>query len=309
MTIRHLKIFLAVCSCGFNTTKAAARLHMTQPAVSLAIRELEQYYGVILFDRIGRRLKITGAGRRFLEYASRITVLFDDMEKGMRNWDSFGLLRVGASITIGSQFLPEYVKVFYRRDPGTEIRALIGPSDLLEQKLLENDLDLALMEGAPRSPHLIAEEYMEDRLVILCPADSGYRQGQEITLEEFRRHRLLLREQGSGTREIFARAAREAGFIVNPAWESMSTTALINAVMNGLGTAILPYRMVLEPLERGLAVAVHVRELSLRRRLHIVYHQEKFLTPSALAFIELCRSFELDYPLPRFPGHLQENPR
>ena len=90
MTIRHLKLFLAVCDHDFNTTKASEEIHTTQPAVSLAIRELEQYYGVILFDRIGRRLRITEAGRKFQEYARHIIALFDEMEKGMRNWDAFG---------------------------------------------------------------------------------------------------------------------------------------------------------------------------------------------------------------------------
>ena len=79
MTIRHLKIFLSVCKNNFNTTKAAEELHMTQPAVSLAVKELEQYYGVFLFDRIGKRLKITEAGQRFYEYSIHITSMFDDM--------------------------------------------------------------------------------------------------------------------------------------------------------------------------------------------------------------------------------------
>ena len=88
MTIRHIKIFAALCACGCNTTKAAESLHMTQPAVSLAIREMEQYYGTPLFDRIGRRLLLTQAGEQFLRYAHSITGLFDDMEKELRNWDS-----------------------------------------------------------------------------------------------------------------------------------------------------------------------------------------------------------------------------
>ena len=160
MTIRHLKIFLSVCRSSFNTTKAAEELHMTQPAVSLAIKELEQYYGVALFDRFGKRLKITTAGQRFYEYSTHILSLFDDMEKGMKNWDSFGIIRIGASITIGSQFLPNYVKAFYRRYPGTHIKATIGPSEQLEQKILSNELDFALIEGTSHLPSFVSEEYM-----------------------------------------------------------------------------------------------------------------------------------------------------
>lgn len=302
MTIRHLKIFLSVCNNGYNTTRAAEELHMTQPAISLAIRELEQYYGVVLFDRIGRRLKITQAGQRFWEYSGHIISLFDDMEKGMRNWDSFGILRIGSSITIGSQFLPNYVKAYYNRFPGTEIRAIIEPSEQLEQKLLNNELDFALIEGISHIPSLVSEEYMEDRLIVVCPADSPFHQGQTISVDEFRRQKFLLREKGSGTRETVERVIEEAGFSVLPIWEAMSTTALVNAVINNLGITILPYRMLIGPLERGLVKAVNVEGLDFRRKFHIIYHKEKFLTASAKEFMKLCRNYELDYPVPHYNG-------
>ena len=214
MTIRHLKIFRAICDNGFNTTKAADSLHMTQPAVSLAVRELEQYYGVMLFDRIGRRLKITEAGQKFREYASHILALFDDMEKGMKDWDSFGLLRIGSSITIGSQFLPNYVRVFYNQYPGTEVKVVVEPSAQLEQKILSNELDFALMEGVTSVPSLMSEEYMEDYLTVICPAGGCFRQGQELSIEEFRKQKFLLRERGSGTREVFEWVISQAGFSV-----------------------------------------------------------------------------------------------
>lgn len=302
MTIRHLKIFLAVCDGGCNTTRAAEALTMAQPAVSLALKELEQYYGVVLFDRVGRHLQITAAGKRLWEYASHITSLFDDMEKGMRDWDTFGLLRVGASITIGSQFLPNYVKAFYARHPGTEIRAVIEPSDRLEAQILSSDLDLALMEGVSHSPSLESEEYMEDHLVVICPARGRFVQGQTLTQEEFRSQKFLLREPGSGTRETFQRAMEEAGLAVEPIWEAMSTTALVNAVINGLGITVLPHRMVLGPLSKGLVVSVRVEGLEFRRKYYIVRHRAKYLTASARAFLELCRSYEMDYPMPRYSG-------
>ena len=302
MTIRHLKIFLAVCDGGCNTTRAAEALTMAQPAVSLALKELEQYYGVVLFDRVGRHLQITAAGKRLWEYASHITSLFDDMEKGMRDWDTFGILRVGASITIGSQFLPNYVKAFYARHPGTEIRAVIEPSDRLEAQILSSDLDLALMEGVPHSPSLESEEYMEDHLVVICPARGRFVQGQTLTQEEFRSQKFLLREPGSGTRETFQRVMEEAGLSVEPIWEAMSTTALVNAVINGLGITVLPHRMVLGPLSKGLVVSVRVEGLEFRRKYYIVRHRAKYLTASARAFLDLCRSYEMDYPMPRYSG-------
>ncbi len=302
MTLRHLRIFLAVKENHCNTTRAAEALHMTQPAVSLAIRELEEYYGVVLFDRVGRRLRLTEAGKRFGEYAGCILAMFDDMEKGMRNWDAFGLLRVGSSITIGSQFLPYYVNAFYARHPGTEVKVLVGPSDQLEQKLLAGELDLALIEGTVHSAGLVAQPYMEDSLSVICPAGGSFRPGQVLTVEEFRKQKFLLREHGSGTRDIFDLEMERAGIAVEPIWEGMSTTALVNAVINGLGIAVLPSRMVRGPLQRGIVVAVKVEGLEFRRQFHIVHHREKFLTASARAFIELCRSYEMDYPLPQFSG-------
>ncbi len=300
MTIRHLRIFLSVCKNGFNTTKAAEDLHLSQPAVSLAIKELEDYYGVRLFDRIGRRLSITDAGRRFLDYASHIISLFDDLERSMQNWDSFGLLRIGASITIGSQFLPGYVKAFNTRCPGIDLRVLVTTSDELEEKLLSNELDLALIEGVSHEGSLISEEYMEDSLTVICPPDIGFRQGQVISVEEFKAQKFLLREPGSGTREIFDRTVEQAGFSVTPMWEAMSTTALINAVTSGIGISVIPRRMAVAALRRGDVISISVDGLSFKRKFHIVYHKEKFLTPSAKAFIELCRNYELDYPLPEY---------
>ena len=289
MTIRHINIFLAVCEAGQNTTKAAEQLHMSQPAVSLAIHELEEYYGVALFDRIGRRLCITEAGKRFWEYASHISSMFDDMEKTLRDWGRLGVLRVGASITVGSRFLPGYVKTFLSFHPGLEIKAQIAPTEVLAGKLMANELDLALVEGVPKDPSLVSE-------------DGPFRQGETITLEQFRAQRFLLREKGSGTREEFDRVTEQAGFSVTPAWEAMSTTALVNAVIEGLGVSVLPQRLTVGAVERGLVVTVNVEGLDFCRQFRIIYHKDKYLSPVAKAFLEHCRDFEQNYPLPRFNG-------
>lgn len=302
MTLRHLSIFRAVCEAGFNSTKASEVLHMTQPAVSLAIKELEQYYGVHLFDRIGRRLQITDAGKQFLQYAIHITDLFQDMETGLRDWGSKGILRVGASITIGSQFLPGYVKAFSSRFPTIDVRAVVEQANRLEKKLLENELDCALTEGIVHDPNIVSEPYMEDHLSVVCSADKGWRQGQIISIEEFQKERFLLREHGSGTREVFDRAVAQAGINVTAVWEAMSTTALVNAAINGLGIAVLPHRMILPALNQGLIVTVGVQNLVFRRNFYVIWHKDKFLTDAAKAFIALCKNYEVDYPFPQYNG-------
>ena len=302
MTIRHMIIFRTVCENGFNSTKAAEVLHMTQPAVSLAIKELEQYYGVHLFDRIGRRLQITDAGKHFLQYAIHISDLFSDMETGLRDWDSKGILRIGASITIGSQFLPRYVKAFTEICPGLDVRVTVDQSERLEQKIMANELDCALIEGIAHDPNIVSEAYMEDHLSVICSRVKGWKQGQVVSIEDFQRQRFLLREIGSGTREVFDRVVEQAGIHITPVWEAMSTTALVNAVINGLGIAVLPHRMILPALRQGLVCTVKVEGLSFSRNFHIIYHKDKFLTASAKRFINLCRDFEIDYPLPYYNG-------
>ncbi len=302
MTIRHLRIFLTVCECGNSITKAAKKLYMTQPSVSVAIQEMEKYYGISLFDRISRRLYLTEPGRQFLEYALRISALFDDMEKGLRNWDSFGILRIGASITIGSQFMPSYVETFAAMHPQADVRVFIGASHQLEQKLLNNELDFALVERPIHEDSLVAEPYMEDSLEVISPARPPFFSGQVLTKEEFSHQRFLLREHGSGTREVFKEAVEREGLNIRPAWEGMSTTALVNAVIHGLGIAVVPRRMVSGPLEKGLVYALEVEGLEFKRCFFIVHHKDKLLTRTFQAFIDLCRCYELDYPLPKYNG-------
>lgn len=302
MTIRHMIIFRTVCENECNSTKAAEVLQMTQPAVSLAIKELEQYYGVRLFDRIGRRLKITDAGQQFLQYAIHISSLFSDMETMLRDWDSKGILRIGASITIGSQFLPNYVKIFSESHPGIDVRVTIEQSERLEQKILANELDCALIEGVAHDPNIVSESYMEDYLSVICAAEKGWAQGQIISLDEFKNQRFLLREIGSGTRDVFERVIAQAGFHVTPVWEAMSTTALVNATINGLGISVLPHRMILPALKQELIRTVKVQDLTFSRCLYVIYHKDKFLTSSAKHFIAVCKDYEFNYPLPCYNG-------
>ena len=273
-----MRIFLAVTENGNNLTRTANQLYMAQPAVTVAIQELEQYYGVNLFDRLGKRLYLTEAGKQFREYVVRILGLFDDMEEGMKSWGSRGVLRVGSSITIGSQFMPGYVEEYAKTHPNIDTQVLIGPSDRIEKKILNNELDIALVESPVHESHLIAEQYMEDYLVIIAPGNSKERdlynsfcedqretqrqeasakqqerpdeiqdespkEIQEMTVEEFASQRLLLREPGSGTRESIEKVLEPFSIQLKTSWEATSTTALVNAVISGLGISIVPRRM------------------------------------------------------------------
>lgn len=294
-----MRIFLAVTENGNNLTRAASQLYMAQPAVTVAIQELEQYYGVNLFDRLGKRLYLTEAGKQFREYVVRILGLFDDMEEGIKSWGSRGVLRVGSSITIGSQFMPGYVEEYAKTHPNIDTQVLIGPSDRIEKKILNNELDIALVESPVHEKNLIAEQYMEDYLVIIAP---GEMKMLEMTIEEFAAQRLLLREPGSGTRESIEKVLEPFSIQLKTSWEATSTTALVNAVISGLGISIVPRRMVEAPLRSGQIREIHVKELKFQRYFYIVYHRDKLLTAPIRDFMEVCRNYESLHPQPRYSG-------
>ena len=224
------------------------------------------------------------------------------MEKSLLGCDDVGPLRVGSTVTIGSQFLPCYVDTFQNLRPQTRVQVCISPGETLEQRLLHNELDLALIEGGVHSHELIAEPYLEDTLLLICAPGRPFASGQTVTLEQLRGQPFLLREKGSATRETFDAAALAAGFSVEPAWEASSTTALVNAAINGLGIAVLPHRMIQGALERGLVVTLGADCMDFRRSFYIIHHKDKYLTPTANAFLDLCRSYEMDYPLPQYSG-------
>lgn len=291
MTLRHMKIFTTVCAEN-SITRAAEKLHMAQPAVSVAIKELEDYYGVKLFDRISRRLYLTDIGRNFLDYAVHIVSLFDDMENHIRQWTCSEKLRVGASIGVGTHLMPQYVSTFYRDHPQSSVDVFIGSSDLIEKKILQNELDFALIEGSVHSGSILCHTYRKDRLAIICCPGDPFCKEETITIKQLLSRPLLLRETGSGTRELFDHMLAALEYTYTPAWESTSTAALINAVRQGLGIAVLPYMMVEEELEKGNVAELQVEKLHLNRGLHVIYHKNKHLTNLANEFLSMCQDTE-----------------
>lgn len=288
MTLKHLKIFVEVCECG-SVTAAAEKLYIAQPAASHAIGELERYYGIKLFDRIARRLHITEAGRQFLQYATHIVGLFEELETRARNFDAAGVLRVGTSITIGNCLLPDYAVEFQKRHPQMELRAVIENSEAIERMVMQNEIDLGLIEGEVHSDFLVSTQFREDRLVLLCGRDHPWTRRESISPEELAESALILRERGSAGREILDGILQARGLQARPAWQSASTQAIVRAVARGLGVSVLPYLLVKENLERGELCQVEVEGVSFARSFSVIHHKNKFLTHSARDFISICR--------------------
>lgn len=292
MTLRHLRIFVAVCDYK-TITKASEALYIAQPSVSLAISELEEYYGVRLFDRISRKLYLTKAGEQVLGYARHITSLFDQMEKSVKNAEASGAIRVGASVTIGTCLLPIFAKKFEETIAHLSLSATVENSNILEKMVLANQLDLALVEGVPCSDQLIVSPFLDDELVAVCSADNPLGQSEEVSAEELSRKPLILREVGSGTRQLFENAMMLHNLSIKPHWECISTQAIVNAVMMDIGVSVLPERLVSKEIKEGKLLKIPVKDLQLKRKFSIIYHKNKYLSTALQSFIEICR-FQTD---------------
>lgn len=288
MTLRHMRLFLAVCETG-SVTAASGKLYIAQPTVSLAISELEDYYGVKLFDRISKRLHITEAGRRFQQYAVHIIGLFEEMEKGIRNYDAVGLIRIGASVTIGNYLLPGYVSEFKETHPGIEVQVRIANSDTIERGISDNTIDVGLIEGIVHSPNIIASSFRDDELVMICSVRHRFANQPGIDLPEMQKEAFLMRETGSAGREIFDSLMTLHGIEIRPSWESTSTQAIIRAVGANLGISVLPYLLVRDAIHRKEISRFGLKDISLRRQFSVIYHKNKFITQGARDFIDLCR--------------------
>ncbi len=290
MTLRHMRIFIQVYGTQ-NITKAADILHMTQPAVTRAIKEIEQYYGVTLFDRINRRLSVTESGKQFYGQALHIIDAFDTMEKSMRNWDHLGILRIGASVTIGNFLLPNLVGQFQKDNPQVKIQSTISNGTLLQAALMDNGLDLALIEGNLDEPDLIGEIYTYDHLVLLLPPAHPLLAKGKIYFNDLMPYDFLLREKGSSSRIFLDTILSVHGMALHPLWESVSTQALVKAVHSGIGISILPEPLVHDNIASGFVATRSIEGESFQRPHYIAWHKNKFLTKTAKNFILLCKSF------------------
>lgn len=289
MTLRHMKIFVSVFQTG-SITKASHTLHLAQPSVSLAIRELEEHYGVCLFERIGRRIFPTETAKEFYGYALHIISSFEEMEKKFKNWDTLGTLRIGTSITIGTHILPGVLKECQRLFPNLTVEAIINKSSSIEHHILDNTIDIGLIETCPTHSDINFEPFMEDTLCAIVSPDHPLAQKEKVTLFEMAQYPFLMREKGSAGRELLEASFSFMQVSVHPLWESASTQAIVKGVEAGFGVAVLPYLLVKKDLEQHLVKQVSLNP-PLRRELNIIHHKNKYLTQNMNSFIQLCKKY------------------
>lgn len=293
MTLRHLKIFVTVCDCG-SITQAAQKLYISQPAISASIKNLEQYYKVKLFDRISRKLYLTEFGKQFLDQSRHIVSLHETMEQNINTWRTGGVLKVGSSITIGNHLLPYYIKLFKNKYTTAKIHVAVNSSETIEKMILKNEIDIALIEGVPHSKKITSSVLMDDELTVICGMEHRYANVERITLDQLISSKLLLREKGSGTRELIDTTLLYHNAIAEPLWESVSTQALVNAVRLGIGISVLPHRLVANDLNRNIIHRLTVKDVAFQRKFHLVHHVDKYISSIAQAFIDLCLNCDME---------------
>ena len=287
MTLRHMRIFQKIYETQ-SVTRAAEALHMTQPAVTRALQELEKYYGLRLFERLNRRLTVTEAGRRMYDYALHLTETFDTMEKSLRDWERQGVLRVGASVSLGCSLLPQLARTFQEEHPGVEVRVRIANGELLRRDLLENRLDLALLEGEENGADLMLTPFAAWEMALIVPPGHPLARAGGATLAQAAAYPLLLRETGSATRRFLDQLLMSRGLAVQPVWESASTQALLSAVREELGITLVPWALARQTVLRGEAERCPVTDAELIRRRYVAWHPSKYVTGTMRAFVNLC---------------------
>ena len=281
MTRKHFTIFVEVCRF-LNFSQAAEALNTTQPAVSLAVKELESHYGVALFERMNRRVYLTPAGEALLATAQDVLRGFQEAEETLGQGRPLAL-RVGANVSFGEAGLAQVLGRIRQEYPQVRLRALVANSDKIQSLLAENQLDVGIVDGLGVSERLRAQPlYQEDLVLAAAPG----RFPAPATVEELAALPLLLREPGSGLRSSVDRVFSQQGLAPQPLLESTSTAALAQAAKAGLGVAILPE--ALAQRESGLQVGT-VPEVRFFRQFACALHRQKAPSPALEAFLALLR--------------------
>ena len=284
LTLRQLQIFQAVADYG-STAAAAPGLALSQSAASAAILELERLLELRLFDRVGKRLQLNENGRAVLPQALALLDGAGALERWARDRDSqIGVLRLGASTTIGNYLLPgilaEFQKTLARPVPrALQVQVVIANTAAITAQVAAFQLDLGLIEGPCHEPELTVQPWLEDELLLVAAVhDPIVQQARPITLAMLREATWLLREAGSGTRETIDQLLTPHLHQLRAGIEFGNSEAIKRAAAAGLGISCLSRYVVEDFLASGLLVAPVSELPRLTRRFHLVTHGLKWRT-------------------------------
>ncbi len=292
MTLEQLRIFAAVAERE-HVTRAAEALNLTQSAASSAISALEQQFGLKLFHRVGRGITLTEAGRFFFQEARAILARVQSAEMAMGEFSGMarGRLTIHASQTIASYFLPDRLVRFHARFPGIELVVAVGNTAQVARAVLQGEAELGFVEGPARQPQLVSERVGTDQMVIVVAPTHPWAGQQSVSAQDLAAESWVLREDGSGTRAVFAEALHSLGVApedLRAAIALPSNEAVRAAVEGGAGAAALSSLVCAESLAAGRLVKV---PLSLpQREFNAVQHMERYRSRTVTALLSLIRT-------------------
>jgi len=290
ITFRQLEIFIAVAETK-QVTRAAKNLYLTQSAVSMALSELESQLSGPLFDRHGRSLLLNDRGRYLLPLAKEIiyqVVNVESMLTEQRN-SVAGSLKVVASSTIGNYVLPYLIGSFMRLHPEAHIDMLVANTLISEKMVQKGEADLGFVEGSISVDSLRAVPWFEDELAIVVSPSHPLGQKEVFKIpEDLRETKWVMREDGSGTAEIFTKKLGRHADILQIVTTLGHTEAIKKAVESGAGAACLSQLTVCREAEQGWLKILPIEGLSMRRQLRIIQHKEKVITRLMDEFLSFC---------------------
>lgn len=291
MTLRHLKLFIEVADTG-KMSLAAAKYFISQPTVSQAIKELEEYYNVLLFERLSKKLYITQDGKKLLKYARVVVQNFDELEERMFDRKHTQTLRMGSTITVANSLITDIATAMATKSPETHVNVYTDNSRGIESRILKSELDIALVEAEVKSADIVAIPCIEDFLVLVCSPKHRFSKMNIIPIEELVNENFIVREEGSGTRELFESSMAHMKSRITIGWECNTPEVMKKAVENNLGVSVMSVRLVREEIKNQKLCARYVEGCNWNRQFSIIYHKDKYITEPMQSIIELIKSVD-----------------
>ena len=274
--LNQLRVFEAVTRCG-SFLKAAERLAVTPPAVSLQIRQLEEACAAPLFERLGRRVRLTSAGETLRDYAAQIFALVTDAERAMEHDRGFAnaRLRIVTSATAAAYYLPPLWTALTHRYPGLQVEVAVENSQRVQERLVSLTDDIGVLGGETTHPDLVFVPFVHDLLAVIVPPSHPWAKRRSITAKALRGERLILREVGSASRALIERELRHHGVQCQAAMQIASNEVIKRAVEIGNGVSLMSRAVISREIESGHLHAVALRERGFSRTLHLAYHRQR----------------------------------
>jgi DNA-binding transcriptional LysR family regulator len=283
-TLRQLRVFESAAR-HLSLTRAAEELHLTPPAISIQVRQLEGHANAALFERVGRRLRLTQAGAEVLLHAREILRHIRSAEEAIAGLGSLeqGLLDV-AVINAGDYFFPWLIAAFRERHPGIRLRLSVGNREDLLERLAAHEVDLAVMSHPPTQPGFVAEPFAPHPHVIVAAPAHPLASRRSVSLETAAREPLITREPGSATRLAMDQAFSESGVVPRIEMEIASNETIKQAVAAGFGLGFLSAHAVQQELALGSLACVRVKGFPVMRQWYVVHRRDRRLPPITEAF-------------------------